>query len=238
MRGIVLGDSLQLLRQLQPETVDAVITDPPYSSGGLHIGSRTRMPSDKYQQSETVERFPEFLWDNRDQRSWTHWMILWLELALRACKPGAYIQVFTDWRQLPSTTDALQMAGVTWRGIVPWDKTEGSRAPHTGYFRHQCEYVVWGTKGALKPATHGGPWPGCHRVANKRSERFHMTSKPLELMRRLVEVVPPGGLILDPFAGGGSTAVAAAEMGREFVGFEIVPGNADIARRRYTEALG
>jgi hypothetical protein len=53
---------------------------------------------------------------------------------------------FTDWRQLPMLTDVLQAGGFVWRGVMPWDKTESSRAPHTGYFRHQCEYVVWGPR--------------------------------------------------------------------------------------------
>ena len=55
--------------------------------------------------------------------------------------------VFTDWRQLPLTSDALQIAGWTWRGIIPWDKTESCR-PQLGLYRNQAEYVL--------TATHGG----------------------------------------------------------------------------------
>lgn len=235
--GVYHGNSLELLRQIPARSVDALITDPPYSSGSLHISGRQQMASNKYQNGDTVERWADFEGDNRDQRSWTKWQVMWLSLAHEACKPGAYAMLFTDWRQLPSTTDALQMAGFTWRGVIPWDKTEGSRAPHRGYFRHQCEYVVWGSRGPLPNAQHGGPWPGCYRMANKRSERHHMTSKPLELMRRLVEVVPPGGLVLDPFCGGGSTAVACAELGRPFIGFEKTAHYAETSRARYEEAL-
>lgn len=52
--------------------------------------------------------------------------------------------------QLPSTTDAVQIGELIWRGIIAWDKGRCARAPHKGYFRHQCEYVVWATKENVK----------------------------------------------------------------------------------------
>lgn len=234
--GVYYGDSLRLIEMLPDESIDALITDPPYSSGGLHAGERRQAPGEKYQQSGSKLRFPDFDNDCKDQRSWMRWMREWLSMALPKLKKGAYIQLFTDWRQLPATTDVLQMAGFQWRGIVVWDKTEGSRAPHTGYFRHQTEFIVWGTRGKLPKCQHGGPFPGCFRIPNRPSERVHMTGKPLELMRRLVEPVAPGGLILDPFSGGGSTPVAAADTGRRAIAFEMVPGYYDISSDRYEEA--
>ena len=58
-------------------------------------------------------------------------------------------------------TDVLQAAGFVWRGVVPLNKGRGARAPHKGYFRHQCEYVVWGTNGRCRKAEHAGPFEGC-----------------------------------------------------------------------------
>ena len=69
---------------------------------------------------------PDFDGDNRDQRSWTIWMVEWLSDARKACKPGAPICLFIDWRQYPSITDALQWAGWIWRGSVVWDKDHAS----------------------------------------------------------------------------------------------------------------
>lgn len=80
-----------------------------------------------------------FSGDNRDQRSWCFWMTQWLALCQVRVKPGGYVMIFTDGRQLPMLTDAFQAGGFIWRGVIPWDKTESARAPHTGYFRHQCE---------------------------------------------------------------------------------------------------
>lgn len=89
---------------------------------------------------------------------------MWLQEARRILRPGARVMVFTDWRQLPLTTDALQCAGFLWRGVIAWDKGGAARAPHTGYFRHQCEYIVWGSLGPLdRAAGQGGPFPGCVR---------------------------------------------------------------------------
>ncbi len=135
---------LARLRDMPDACVDAVITDAPYSSGGFTRGDRMAAPSAKYEQSgQKLERV-DFAGDNRDQRSFGYWCALWLAECLRIARPGSPICLFTDWRQLPTTTDALQAGGWVWRGILPWDKTEGAR-PMRGRFTAQCEYVVWGS---------------------------------------------------------------------------------------------
>lgn len=239
--AVVRGDALQVLPGLPDAAFDALITDPPYSSGGLHAGARAADPAAKYCQNGNTLGRPSFEGDNRDQRSWAFWCSLWLGEARRVVKPGGYCLVFTDWRQLPTLTDALQAGGWVWRGLVPWDKGLGARAPHKGYFKHQCEYVVWGSRGALAvPAVgdpRGGPWPGCFRFSVKQADKHHMTGKPTDLMRELVRVVPPGGRILDPFAGSGTTVVAAALEGRRALGVEVNPAYVAIARHRVAEAL-
>lgn len=120
----------------------------------------------------------------------------------------------------PSATDALQAGGFIWRGVVAWDKTAAARAPHTGYFRHQCEYVVWGSKGPLPKASHRSQMEGCFCYPVLQADKFHLTGKPTPLMERLVEVVPPGATILDPFMGSGTTGVASIVTGRNFIGVE------------------
>jgi site-specific DNA-methyltransferase (adenine-specific) len=218
---IIQGDSLEILRQLPSDLVDAVITDPPYSSGGITLSQKTQDPVKKYEQTgNKIVHRATFFGDNKDSRSWLHWCILWISECHRILKPGGYFLMFSDWRQLPTATDALQMGELAWRGIVAWDKTEGARAPHKGYFRHQCEYIVWGTKGSCPKAVHGGPWPGCFRVSVKQSDKFHLTGKPTPLMEKLVSIVPEGSIILDPFAGSGTTLVAARNMNRQFIGIE------------------
>ncbi len=238
---MIHGDALAVLTELPTAAFDAVITDPPYSSGGFTRSDRTQAPATKYVQSGQDKEWVTFSGDNRDARSWAYWCYMWLSECSRVLKPGGYVLLFIDWRQLPTMTDALQAGGFVWRGVVPWDKGLGSRAPHKGYFRHQCEYVVWGTNGPCEVPPvddpRGGPWPGCFQVPVVQADKFHMTGKPTALMRQLVRVAPPGGLILDPFAGSFTTAIAAAHEGRRCVAVEKEGPYVEIGRKRVDQAL-
>jgi site-specific DNA-methyltransferase (adenine-specific) len=232
--AIAGGDGLHLLRSLPPQSIDAIVTDPPYSSGGQTSASRAQQPpSKKYGLRDVAKKRPDFEGDNRDQRSFMVWCSMWLGECLRAARAGAPLVVFTDWRQLPTLTDAIQVAGWVWRGVAVWDKTEGVR-PQLGRFRSQCEYMVWGTKGSSNRSLDKeiGVLPGCFRHFQNRSDRFHLTGKPTPLMEDVVKICRPGGVVLDPFAGSGTTVVAALASGRRGVGFELSPAYAAIARRR------
>lgn len=222
------GDCFSIMPILDP--VDAVIADPPYASGGMYRADRTKPPSEKYVRSGTGRNFANFAHDAKDQRSWINWCTEWLQgLPLR---DGTYVLSFVDWRQLPALTDAYQWAGLMWRGLVSWDKTAGARAPHKGYFRHQCEYVVWGTAGICPIAEHAGPYPGSYTIPVLQRDKHHMTGKPISLLRELVKIVPPDGIVFAPFMGSGTTGVAALAEGRRFVGIELTPEYFDVARRR------
>jgi len=231
------ADAIDVLDTIEPHTVDAILTDPPYSSGGFTRGDRMQAPTAKYQQSGQITQHAEFSGDNRDTRSWFTWSNLWLRRCLTLAKPGAYVMVFTDWRQLPTATDAIQCAGFVWRGLVPWNKTEGSRAPHKGYFRHQCEYVIWGTAGPCAKATHDGPYPGCITHFQHASKKRHLCGKPIELMAQLIRPVVPGGLVLDPFMGSGVAGVAAIASGRRYIGIETDANHFATARDWLTQTL-
>jgi site-specific DNA-methyltransferase (adenine-specific) len=230
------ADALAVLRGLPNDSVDAIITDPPYSSGGFTRGDRNQTPSLKYQQSDTIDLKQDFNGDNRDGRSWRYWCQLWMSECLRIVKPSGYLLSFTDWRQLPLASDAIQSAGFVWRGVIVWDKGLSARAPHKGYFRHQAEYITWGTKGVSVAATHDGPFPGVISIGSPRI-RDHMTEKPVALMRELCRVVPPGGVILDPFGGAHSTGVAAILTGRRYIGVEQSRHYHDIGLRRVRQAV-
>ena len=137
------GEALEVLRALPTASVDALVTDPPYSSGGQFRGDRMGTTNEKYINTEAQGRLADFSGDNRDQRAFLFWCTLWLSECRRIMKPGAPVVLFSDWRQLPLCTDILQAGRFIWRGIVPWDKTEGTR-PQKGRFRAQAEYAVWG----------------------------------------------------------------------------------------------
>lgn len=233
---IITGDALQVLPTIPAGSVDAVVTDPPYSSGGQFRGDRMQDTRRKYQSSDVQVEHAKFMGDNRDQRGWAYWCALWLGECLRVTKPGGILCMFTDWRQLPTATDVLQSGGWVYRGIVVWDKVVAR--PQPGRFRAQAEYVVWGTNGPRELSFDSDCYiDGVLRVTTTPpAEREHSTQKPVELLQEIVRVVPEGAVVLDPFAGSGTSLVAAVMSGRHGIGIELSPEYADIARRRCREA--
>ena len=233
---LYLGDCLEILPTLGK--VDAVITDPPYSSGGFTRGDRTLQTSKKYQAKGLKKYFDNFSGDNRDQRSWIMWMSIWISLALRVSKPGAMFCLFSDWRQLPATTDALQSGGAIWRGIAVWDKKNGRPVPNR--FRASAEYIVWGTNGPKKHDKKDADaiyLPGVFRYPSPPTgQREHSTQKPEGLLKDLVQVAKREEIILDPFMGSGTAGVACVELGRRFIGIEINEKYFDIACKRIEKA--
>ncbi len=242
------GEMLATLRTLDTASIDALICDPPYSSGGAFRGDRMLDTTAKYVSTGSAPR-PDFAGDNRDQRSFEYWCALWLSECLRIAKPGAICAIFTDWRQLPSTTNAIQAGGWVWRGIVPWNKTEATR-PQMGRPRAQCEYVVFGSAGALPSREAVGVQPGWIEVLQPAelshitagvdlSEKVHIAGKPTAVMQQLARLCVPGGIVLDPFCGSASTGVGALREGRRFIGLEIDPHWAAVSRQRLeAEVLG
>ena len=236
---IYLGEASAILGDLEPGTVDVVLTDPPYSSGGMFRSDRVADPTDKYrgwsQNADGSSRAPTatystFSGDNRDQRTWMMWVSAWSMACLTATKPGGHLFQFTDWRQLPATTDAAQLGGWTWRGIVVWDKGVGR--PARGRFRNHLEYVAWATLGPHE-RTEAYPSTLIKVPTVHSSKRVHLTEKPVALLEALLSVVPGEDLlILDPFVGSGSTLVAATQAGHRSIGIELDEHNAEIAATR------
>ena len=225
------ADAMDVLPQLAPASIDAVVTDPPYCSGGMHRGDRIKSTRDKYMQSGQKTYHADFQGDARDGRSFAMWCDWWLRLCRRASKPGSPTCIFSDWRQVPTITDVVQTAGWVWRGIIAWNKTERVR-PQLGRFRAQCEYIVWGSNGPMAINKDMGPLPGVYTYPVIPAEKQHQTGKPAALMADIVRICPPGGTILDPFAGSASTAIGAIRQGRKFIGCEMDAGYFEIAVKR------
>ena len=152
---------------------------------------------------------------------------------------GGILEMFVDWRNLPAMTDAVQMAGWVWRGVVVWDKGISRNQP--GRFRNDCEFVVWCSNGDLpidwKAAKGTKAMPGVYHVPIVApKQRFHQTEKPVELLESLLAICTPGGTVLDAFMGSGSTGVAAVKTGRSFIGMELSDQYFDTATKRIQEA--
>lgn len=227
---IYQGNALDVLRG-DIGLFDAVITDPPYASGAATLSGKQASTGKKYTATKGRCPFPDFAGDAMDGRSWVHMMREVLEAAREKSQPGAPLAVFIDWRNLPNLTDAVQWAGWCLRGVAVWDKIRSR--PQRGRFCQQAEFVVWGSNGHMPIDRNAPCLPGVFRASNVHgAERIHQTQKPLEVMRQIVRITEPGGRILDPFAGGGSTLAAAQAEGYSAVGIEIHKDIADSAAAR------
>jgi site-specific DNA-methyltransferase (adenine-specific) len=226
------ADCLNVLPELSG--VGAVVTDPPYSSGGAFRGDRTNSVIQKYITSDaapTAEYAREFAGDTRDQRAFAAWCAMWLNAARYASEPGAIVTSFTDWRQLPTMTDAVQAGGWIWRGIATWHKP-GIRMQR-GRFSSSAEYVVWGTNGPW--VDHDGAPQNVFTCAPVR-DKEHIAQKPDAVVAWVLQSVPPAALILDPFMGSGATLRAAKRSGRQAVGIDCDERYCEMAARSLSQS--
>lgn len=231
-------DCLEGLKAVPDCSVDLVLTDPPYSSGGAFAGDRRSRTGAKYGDTSYngAATMQDFSGDNMDQLGFMEFARQVLSKCREKTKPEGVIACFIDWRNLPALTTALQAAGWVWRGIAIWNKPNGR--PQKGRFRSEFEYIVWGSNGAMPFDRGVGCLPGLYRYNNVQSkDRVHQTEKPLQLIEDLLEIVPKGSTVLDPFMGSGTTAVACLRTGRNYIGFELDKHYHSVAISRTAEEV-
>lgn len=126
------------------------------------------------------------------------------------------------------------MGGVDLERNSGLDKTNSR--PQKGRFRQQTEFIIWGSNGPMPISRPVSCLPGVFRYGNPQN-RVHVTEKPLQLMKDVVQICEPGGRILDPFAGAGTTILAAAQQGYQAVGIEVTDAYFQLGTERVREAL-
>jgi site-specific DNA-methyltransferase (adenine-specific) len=170
--------------------------------------------------------------DNMGVDTYVRWMGLVGKELFAHSAPGAAAYIFTDWRQYTNVVTSFEMKRWTLRSAIVWDKARGGA---TGsYWRNNHEWICVFVKGKPRPLPHCGFYNTWREIKPRGGE--HPTEKPLGLIKYLVETVPAGGVVLDPFLGSGTTGVACVQMGRRFIGIEIEEKYFDSACRRITEA--
>lgn len=230
------GDCLEILWDLGEGSIGAVVTDPPYSSGGAFRGDRAASTLTKYVRSSSHDGQQNFGGDSRDQRGFLAWSAMWLSACRRATLPGGPLCCFIDWRQLPVMTDSVQAGGWIWRNLCTWWKP-GIRM-QKGRFSGSAEYLVFGTNGPNDSDGERSPQNvfSCPPVPGDDKE--HIAEKPLPVMAWAVSVAPKNSIILDPFGGSGTTAIAAMAAGHSCILIEQDPAYCDVIRRRVAAANG
>ncbi len=226
---LYLGDCLEIMPALGK--VDAVVTDPPYCSGGATEASRGRATHQGLR-TETI-RSGRFAWFGGDNMTTAGLCELLRSMCVRAPIPeDGSILSFCDWRMATMLAPAMESAGLRLRNMIIWDK--GHFGAGTG-FRPRHEMILHLTKRA--PTFYSASVSNVLHYPRVGKTREHPTQKPHGLMADLIRVVSPeSGLVLDPFMGSGSTAIGAISCGRAFIGIERSEEYFDIACKRIEEA--
>lgn len=208
------ADCLQLLKSLPANSVQAVLTDPPYCSGGFTEAAKQGAAG----QGLRSERLQITGWFSNDNM--TTQGLVWLlrevmvECERLLCDGGSAI-VFTDWRMVTALAPALESTGLQFRNLLVWDK--GQSGLGNG-FRPQHELMLHLVKG--KPIFYSKSGSNVLKTSRVHWQaKQHPTEKPTELLTQLLQVITQkGDVVLDPFFGSGSTGVAAIKAGRSVIG--------------------
>lgn len=223
------GDCVEVMAEMADATVDAVLTDPPYSSGGRRENARSIRKS----MTRAVE---DDEWIRGDAMSTTGFIYLLRLCGIqwrRVLKPGGHALSFIDWRMASHLAAALETADLRQHPILVWNK---GKIGMGAVFRNQHEFIVHVTAG--NPSD-----PQRRDVANVLTfppvrDGDHPTEKPEPLLRTLLSVVcPPGGLVLDPFAGSGSTLSAARSLNLKAIGVEADERYCEVIAKRFSQGI-
>jgi len=195
------------------EQVDLVLTDPPYGSGGRD-GS-THLSDDAITGNRMLS----------DSHIW-----LMRTVGAQCCgitKDDSHCYVFSDWRKWRETQIAFETFGWELRSLIVWDKGNGMGE----FWRSSYELILFLTKRKPRKLNSGN----CYNVVKYPSVKngTHPTEKPVDLCIFLMGASSnKGEIVLDPFAGSGTTLVAAKRLGRKAIGIEISEKYCEIAVNR------
>ena len=227
------GDCMDVLAGLESDAYDAVVTDPPYSSGGRNQAT-ARNTVAKAADVQCRENDEWFLGDNMGVDTYIRWMRQIARECLRCVAHGGHGYVFTDWRQFTNLVTAWESVGWTLRSVIVWDKAMSGAMG--SFWRNNHEWIPVFAKGQPRPPTHRScfnTWKG-----SKPQGHLHPTEKPMGLLNYIVGAIPKvSGLILEPFAGSGTTLLAAVENGFKAVGIERSETYAVACRDRLAQGL-
>ncbi len=209
-----VGDAVELLEAYQGEPFQCVVTDPPY---GISVHNTRRQSAD-YKDGDVVE------------------MLRAAFLALESkCAPDAHLYVFSGYTNAHVFKGLLAERFEVQDNPIIWHKGNHTMCDFAQWYPNRHEYI-WFCK---MPEGKRRRLARCVAdVISHPSDRetTHSAEKPVGLLSTLIEQsTVPGDVVADPFAGAGSTGVAALKAGRGFVGFELESRYADVARARLLE---
>ena len=207
MSRFIQGDCEQVMSGFPANAVDLILTDPPYLVGFTDRSGRS-IANDKQ----------------------GDWLLPVSKEMFRVLKANSLAVSFYGWNRVDLFMQAWKAAGFRVVGHIVFTKTYASKSAFVGY-QHESAYVLAKGRPPLpeKPLPDVMPW-------QYTGNRHHPTEKPVSVLRPLIEsFTQPGSIVLDPFAGSGSTCVAAEQAGRRWIGIELMEQYHATGLRRLTE---
>lgn len=203
---IIRSDASRILPQLAPHSVDLIITDPPYGDNAHYGPQHIRIAGNEHPLLALSV----------------------MSLAYRVLKKNSTAYVFCSIPHLDfARTFFYRYTRYRVREVIIWNKLTMGVGPA---FRKQYECILVLEKG--RSTYHDPKMLNLLNVKRVRSSK-HPHIKPVELIKRLIcHSSEEGDLVLDPFIGTGTTAVAASESGRHFIGIEVDKIYCRMARAR------
>lgn len=220
---IAQGDCLELMKKIKDESIDLIVTDPPYkmnhSTGGCtNIGLKNKWQGN-IKAGNTVMGF------NLDI-SFSDW----LPEIYRVLKPSSHCYIFCNDKNVQELLNEATKVGFRESNILVWIK---NNATPNRYYMKNLEFILFLYKGSAKPINNMGSKCAVEVKNINGKDKLHPTEKPIELLEQYIENSSlEKDWVLDPFMGSGSTGVACLNTNRNFIGFELDKKYFEIAKER------
>lgn len=218
---LLKGDCLELMKDIPNDSVDLVITDPPYKMTKRGKSCRPNwMPNNM---GDNV-----FNYELPDPN-------IWISECYRILKNGTHFYTFCNTNDICDYLQIAKQVGFKLHNILIMKKDTGM--PNRWYLKN-TELILFFRKGQAKPINDltSRDWFEV-KMPTKKNCKTHITQKPFDLIRKLVtNSSNENDIVLDPFMGSGTTGVACIHTNRNFIGIEIDEKYFDIAKKRIEEA--
>jgi len=222
---LYFGDALTELDNIPNESVDLIVTDPPYMISRKDKITRNVMGMGAYRRSMDISLdFGQ--WDHFESlEEYIQFTKVWVSKAFSKLKDGGWMCIFFDMMKIYILEDISQEIGITPKTIFVWAKTNAPPHFRSMNFVSATEFIWCGEKGNMKMKNFRSQ-PEMYNYMlypNKTGfgESDHPTEKPVALLKRLImPTTVEDDVVLDPFMGSGSTGVASMLLNRKFIGIE------------------
>jgi site-specific DNA-methyltransferase (adenine-specific) len=247
---IINADCLDILKQLPDKCIDLVCTDCPYRiiGGGCATGTYGNLRQDApsgilfrgcgrcAKKWETSGQLDENYANVKSGKMFDNNEIKfedWLPEVYRVLKDGTHCYIMVNGRNLAELQKQAEKVGFKYQNLLVWEK--GNATPNKFYL-NACEFILMLRKGGERWINNMGT-KTILKVPNIIGNKCHPTEKPVELMEVLIaNSTNENDIVLEPFAGGGSTCIAAKNLKRRFIGIEINEEFCKTANERLEQA--